>query len=233
MHKMIRPFVAVLLLSVSQLASAQVLTYFDCDVENVRGFRGALTGFYNTLSGGQRPLVFLDAWAYGDGSLGSHRVIAAYPDYQAMADFGARIRQSPEAQAAVRTIGSVADCEGPGISVLRGSWGNQEAQGNFFAVYHIAARDGAAYSAALSELAESQSANAPGQLLLFENRAGLSGVSHIVVISAPNEVVLNQFLDQLFASDDFEDFIDEVGDTRTVVNSSQVARIMVLSPDGN
>jgi hypothetical protein len=226
-------FVSLLLVSASQVAGAQAtLTYFDCEVDNVRGFRGALNGFYETLAGGPRPVLFLDDWVYTDGSLGSHRVIAAHADYQGVEAFNARIAQTPEAQQALGAIESLSDCVGPGLAIQRGAWGNQEAQADFFMVFNIAATNSAAYAAAFQQLVERRNDAVPGPIYLFENRAGMSGVSHIVVIGAPSMASLNTYLDSLFASQDFARFSDAVRDIRTIVSSHQVRRIMVLAPEG-
>ena len=226
-------FVSLLLVNGSQGVGAQSLTYFDCDVENVRGFRGALSAFYETLAGGPRPVMFLDDWVYTDGSLRSHRVIAAHADYQSVEAFNARIGQTPEAQQALEAIQSVSDCVGPGLAIQRGMWGNQEAQASFFMVFNISATNGAAYTAAFEQLVERRSDGVPGPIYLFENRAGTSGVSHIVVIGAPSMATLNSYLDSLFASQEFARFSDAVRDIRTIVSSHQVRRIMVLAPEGS
>jgi hypothetical protein len=233
MSPSVKLFVSLLFVSGSQAAGAQALTYFDCDVENVRGFRGALNGFYETLAGGPRPVLFLDDWVYTDGSLRSHRVIAAHADYQSVEAFNARIGQTPEAQQALGAIESLSDCVGPGLAIQRGVWGNQEAQVSFFMVFNIAASDGAAYAAAFQQLVERRSDGVPGPIYLFENRAGMSGVSHIVVIGAPSMASLNTYLDSLFASQDFARFSDAVRDIRTIVSSHQVRRTMVLAPEGS
>ena len=224
--------VCALFATVSQVAGAQALTYFDCDVENVPGFRGALTAFYETLAGGPRPVLFLDDWVYTDGSSRSHRVIAAYADYQSAEAFNERIGQTPEAQQALGAIESLSDCVGPGLAIQRGAWGNQEAQASFYMVFNIAASNGAAYTAAFQQLVERRN-DAPGPIFLFENRVGISGVSHIVVIGAPSMATLNTYLDTLFASQDFARFSDAVRDIRTIVSSHQTRRIMVLAPEAN
>ena len=230
MSTSVKFLVCALFAGVSQVAGAQALAYFDCDVENVPGFRGALTAFYETLASGPRPVLFLDDWVYTDGSSRSHRVIAAYADYQSAEAFNERIGQTPEAQQALGAIESLSDCVGPGLAIQRGAWGNQEAQASFYMVFNIAASNGAAYTAAFQRLVEQRN-DAPGPIFLFENRVGISGVSHIVVIGAPSMATLNTYLDTFFASQDFARFSDAVRDIRTIVSSHQTRRIMVLAPE--
>jgi hypothetical protein len=61
--------------------------------------------------------------------------------------------------------------------------------------------------------------------VLFENRAGISGDTHLVAIGAPTFAALNNYLDQLFASDEFADFQDAVGETRRLTWRAQAIRV--------
>jgi hypothetical protein len=114
--------------------------------------------------------------------------------------------------------------------VLRGAWGNLESQPVYWQVYGVSTSDGAGYAEALGDLAAAQEADAAGPVLLFENRAGISGDTHLVVLGAPTLTSLNEYLDQLFSSDDFADFQDEVGDTRTLTWRAQARRARTWTP---
>jgi hypothetical protein len=233
MHKAITmTFMVTLLWGISRVAGAQAaLEYFDCDVEDSASFRTALGSIYEATRGGQTS-IFLDQWLWNGEDPATHRVIIQHADYDAMQAWRARFAGNAAAQAALTTLGRVSECSSEGLSVFRNAWVNVEEQTQtpYFAVYSIAATDGRAYADALADLAEAQSGNEPGVVILFENRAGLHGVSHVVVVGAPTLSGLNAYLDALFASDDFADFNDEVGSIRRVVSVGQSQRIQVWAP---
>jgi len=216
------------LVTAARLASAQpALEYFDCDVEDVPSFTAALGNVYEATRGSDGPGIFIDQWLWNGQDTSTHRVIVQHSSFNAMEAWRSRFVGNGPALAALESLTNVSDCINEGLSVFIGAWGNLQAQATYFAVYAIAAADGAAYVDALTELAEAQAATAPGQVILFENRAGQHGVSHIVAIGAPTLAGLNSFLGTLFASDDFEDFTDDVGASRRVVSASQARRVQV------
>lgn len=222
------------LVCASQIANGQqALTYADCVVHDVPSLEAAITSAYDALEGGPRPAVMLDQWMWNGEFEVTHRIIVSYPDYAALAAFTERLSSTPAAAAAGNSIEFATDCRTDGLSVFRGAWGNPEAAPVFWQVYGISASDGAAYAAALGELAEAQSDGAPGVIVLFENRAGISNDTHLVALGAPTFAGLNEYLDTLFASDDFADFNDEVSSIRTVTWRAQARRMRVWSPDGN
>jgi hypothetical protein len=229
-----RLFVPIGLLCTWQISNAQALTYADCVVEDVPSVEAAITSFFDSYEGGPRPIIFLDQWLWNGEFSPTHRVIAAYPDYAALEAFRARIF-SDEAAALIagNSFEHAAHCETDGLAVGRGVWGNQDAQAVYWQVYGVSTTDGAAYAAALEELAEAQGDAVPGVILLFENRAGISGDTHLVVIGAPTLTELNEYLDQLFASDDYADFVDDVGSIRTLTWRAQAFRMRAWVPEGN
>jgi hypothetical protein len=225
--------VPLALLVVSRGAIAQALTYVDCEVDDSASVIAAITRFYDSLEGDAKPAVFLDQWIWNGEDPSTHRILIAYPDYAALEAFRSSVVGSAAALAIGNTLDAVADCNSNGLAVLRGAWGNQEAQSTYFAVYGISTTDSAAYAAALENLAESQANLAPGSILLFENRAGIRSDTHLVVIGAPTLAGLNTYLDALFASDDFADYGEEVGPIRTVTSRSQAFRMRVWAAEEN
>lgn len=224
----------VALLCASQASNAQALTYADCVVHDVPSLQAAISSFYDSLDEGSKPAIYLDQWLWNGEFDSTHRVIVAYPDYAALEAFRATIASDPaRAIIAGNSFEHAADCETDGLSVLRGVWGNQEAQAVYWQVYGVSTSDAAAYAAALEELSEAQGEAAPGVTLLFENRAGISGDTHLVVLGAPTLAGLNEYLDQLFASDDFGDFVDDVGSIRRLTWRAQAFRMRTWTPEGN
>jgi hypothetical protein len=230
---MVRVVVPLVLLAASRSAGAQALTYVDCEVDDTPSVVAAITQLYDSMAGGARPTIFLDQWIWNGEDPSTHRIIVAYPDYAALEAFRGRIAGSAAQLALGNSIDAAADCQSNGLAVLRGSWGNQEAPAPYFAAYGISATDSAAFAAAFTELAESQASALPGSIFLFENRAGIRGDTHLVAISAPTLAGLNQYLDTLFASDDYADYLEEVGSIRTITWRNQAFRMRVWATEGN
>jgi hypothetical protein len=229
--RLVMPFA---LFAVSSGAMAQALTYVDCEVEDAPSVVAAITRLYDSMEGGARPTIFLDQWIWNGEDPSTHRIVVAYPDYAALEAFRGRVGGTAAQLAIGNTLDVVADCNTNGLAVLRGQWGNQEAPAAaYYAVYGISATDGPAYAAALERLATSQATTAPGSILLFENRAGIRGDTHLVVIGAPTLAGLNEYLDTLYASDEFADFTDDVSDIRTVTWRNQAFRVRAWTSPAN
>jgi len=228
---LLRTLVPVFLIGISNFGYGQALTYNDCVVHDVPSLEGAISRFYNTLDNSVKPTIYLDEWLWNGEFDVTHRVIVAYPDYAALEALRGSVASNPAPWlVASASFDQASDCRTDGLSVLRGAWGNQDAQPVYWQVYGVSTSDGAGYAAALADLAEAQEDEAVGPVLLFENRAGISGDTHLVVLGAPTLTSLNEYLDQLFASDDFADFRDEVGDTRRLTWRAQARRARTWTP---
>jgi hypothetical protein len=226
-----KAFVPVFLLGISQYGYGQALTYTDCLVHDVPSLEAAISSFYDTLDDTVKPVIYLDEWLWNGEFDVTHRVVVAYPDYAALEALRGSIGDNPAPWlVASESIQHAADCRTDGLSVMRGAWGDQETQAVYWQVYGISTSDSAGYAAALADLSEAQEEEAAGPVLLFENRAGISGDTHLVVLGAPTLTRLNEYLDQLFASDDFADFQDEVGDDRRLTWRAQARRMRTWAP---
>jgi len=233
MRRMFLRALAPFALLCAPLASnAQVLTYADCVVHDVPSVEAAISRFYDSLTG-PKPIVFLDQWLWNGEFDATHRIIVGHQDYAALERFRAGIQSNPAtAMSAGNSFDNAADCQTDGLSIGRGTWGNNQVQAAYWQVYGVATSDGAGYAAALGELAEAMS-NLPITVVLFENRAGISGDTHLVGIGAASLASLNQSLDTLFSSDDYEDFVDDVGSSRRLTWRAQAFRMRAWTPEGN
>ena len=228
---LLRTFVSVFLIGISNLGYGQALTYNDCVVHDVPSLEDAISRFYNTLSAEVKPEIYLDEWLWNGEFDVTHRVIVSYPDYASLEALRGSIAANPAPWlVASASLQNASVCRTDGLSVMRGFWGNTQSQNVYWQVYGVSTSDGAGYAEALGDLAEAQGNAAPGVILLFENRAGISGDTHLVVIGAPTLTSLNEYLDQLFASDDFADFQDEVGATRRLTWRAQARRARTWTP---
>jgi hypothetical protein len=84
-------------------------------------------------------------------------------------------------------------------------------------------RDAGVYRAALKKL--NDAIGNPGVLRLVAVRSGPVDMTHAVLIGADDFAAVNEYLDDLYASDAFATFLDEVGDIRTVKNIAMYRRV--------
>jgi hypothetical protein len=215
-------------------ASSQVLTYADCVVDDVPSLEAAISSFYDSLDASVRPIVYLDQWLWNGEFSPTHRVIVGHQNYAALEAFRASIGRNPApSMRAGRSFDLATDCQTDGLSILRGAWGSQDVEPIYWQVYGVATSDGAAYAEALGGLVEARGDDFPLVTVLFENRAGISGDTHLVGVGAATFAGLNESLDELFASDEFADFVDEVGADRRLTWRAQAFRMRTWAPGGN
>ncbi len=93
----------------------------------------------------------------------------------------------------------------------------------YLAAYLIHTTDPAAYRSAIAEMTEA--VGHPGVMRLVAMRTGGMAYTHAVLVGGADFKAVNEFLDKLFASDAFADFVAKVGDTRNVVGVDMYERI--------
>ncbi len=224
----------VSLLFAAHAANSQVLTYSDCVVDDVPSVEAAISSFYDSLDSNVRPIVYLDQWMWNGEFEPTHRIIVGHQDYAAFEAFRASIASNPAAaMQAGDSFENATECQTDGLSILRGAWGSEEVTPIYWQVYGVATTDGAGYAEALGDLVEARGDDFPLVTVLFENRAGISGDTHLVAVGADTFAGLNTSLDELFASDDFADFVDAVGSDRSLTWRAQAFRMRTWTPDAD
>lgn len=93
----------------------------------------------------------------------------------------------------------------------------------YLVAYLINTTDPAGYAAAISDL--NDAVDNPGVLRLVAFRSGDMAATHAVLIGGENFAAVAGYLDKLFASDAFDDFVSAVGDTRKVVGVQWFERV--------
>jgi hypothetical protein len=183
------------------------------------------------MAGGPRPAISLDAMLWNGENRATHRVIVNYESYQAYESFRGRLVNSAAAMQLGNSIRLSSDCFSEGLAIERRFWGNREAEFEYIAVYPAAVSNSGAYVAALEGLMTSSvGLQAPGPVILYENRAGNEGVSHYVVFLSPTFAALNEHLDRLLASDSYAMFLEEVRDIRELQTANQAQRLRTWEP---
>jgi hypothetical protein len=230
MQRLIRLLASIACLSVPGVGTAQVLEYIDCEVRDPASFTAAIEHFFESMSGGFRPSMSIDWDLWNGSSPATHTVIIAYENHRELETFVERLGDNPVFAQLLASVGSVATCANEGLAVQIGAWGNQDAPWEYYAVYPVTTTDGAAYTKAFEDYAESIVDEAPGPIQHYQNRAGEEGVTNFVVFLSPSLASLNEFLDNLTASDAYADFVDEVADIRTLGTATQAQRLITFEP---
>ena len=221
--------VAVILFGMSHVGAAQVLHYMGCELEKTSEFAEMINDVYASLDGGERPTVSLMINFLNGPNDQTHTVLTEHDDYESFDAWGGAL-QTPEAALIIERAEDLAVCENEGLLIERASWGDRDAEWRNNAVFPVTTSDAEAYAAALDELFTSETgANAPGATILYESRAG-STITHVVVALAPSFAALNDYLDTFFQSDDYEDFVDDVAEIRTVGVRTQSIRYRTWEP---
>ena len=233
--KFTRLMVGLLLLGTANNVAAEVLTYTSCTVKDPTSFVTALSSFYDEMRAvpaTDRPSAAILQSLWNGPNPTTHSITASYSDYAALEASTARIAANPGGLATFsRTMAAVATCSAEGLLIRRGVWGDEDADWEFLALYPLTVSDVGAYVKAFDKFANSQTGKAaPGPVILWENRAGAQGYTHLVVFTAPSLAILNTFLDSLLASKDYAGFAADVKSIRKLGQGSQSRKILTLEP---
>ena len=93
----------------------------------------------------------------------------------------------------------------------------------YLAAFLINTTDAATYRSAMADLDDA--IDNPGVLRLVALRTGSMAGTHAVLIGGDDFESVNEYLDMLFASDAFGEFVEKVGDTRKVVAVDMYRRV--------
>ncbi len=222
--------VASLLLCVAQASSAQVLQIIGCTVEKPGPFAGIVNQIWETMSDGYRPTVTLIATAVNGPNPQTHTVVLNHPDYERYEAWGARVAESPAAQLILERGSDISECNNQALLIERASWGNVGEEWAWNAVFPVTASDSATYAEAFGDLMTSDTGESvTGSTVLYEARAGGTN-THLIAVLSPSFAALNRDLDTLFSSDDYDDFIDAVGENRVLGVRSQSRHVRTWTP---
>lgn len=201
-------------------------------VENVIGLTVTNPGAFVTsmdalFASGAMDGYELSLWANSfDGSNpATHTIVARFEDYAAHDRLTAqRIEHPGWAQfgLAVRDLSTVSSTA---MIIERLAEGSMEPGHRAAVAFSVSVSDPAAYAAALSRMLDAT--DNPGSTRLVEIRFGGEGATHAVVTSAPSLAELNEWTDELFASQPYRRFAADVApirDVRTVSSYSLIKR---------
>lgn len=213
---------AAAIMAAGHAAADPVERYVALDVHNPDGFVLAMDRLQasDEMRGGRASL-----WgATFDGSSPTSHVLAIeYDDYADLQATDERVRPSTAWDDFLDASRGTNDVVALSLGVQRiargSSWYNHGAA----MVFNMTVRDPATYANAFTELVDSM--DNPGSIRLIEMRAGGEGTTHLAIITAPDFVALNEYVDELFASRAYRDFVEEVMDIRRINTTSIYRRV--------
>ena len=95
-------------------------------------------------------------------------------------------------------------------------YGKPRHTADYLLVYLVNVQDPAVYAAALEEM--NDALDNPGVLRLVAMRTGSRAVTHAVLIGGKDFAAVNEYMDDLYASDAFRTFVSKVSGIRSVVH---------------
>lgn len=168
---------------------------------------------------GSRATLYLAE--FGD-SESSHLVVEDFENYD---EYMERRQRRLDSHGWARYLLQTPDAEYHGstlVSVVDDHGAPRHTAG-YLVAYLIHTTDAALYRSAVADLNEA--IGNPGVLRLVALRSGNRAVTHAVLIGGADFAAVNEYMDRLYASEAFEEFVDKVGDTREVVGIDMYRRV--------
>ncbi len=165
--------------------------------------------------------VTLYALDFGDGEA-SHLIVEDFDDY---AEFMESTEKRIASHAWSRYLLATDDSEylGSQMVLVVDDHGAPRHTAAYLVAYLIHTTDAPAYRSAIADL--NDAIDNPGVLRLVALRSGSTAFTHAVLIGGEDFESVNEYLDELFASDAFTEFVAKVGETRKVVGVDMYRRV--------
>ena len=214
---------AMALFAFGGLAKADSLeAVFSIDVDNQGAFIGALDKLFES-NDMRDHRVNLWATEFDGTDPASHVIVAEYEDYEAYETLSQRRRGSPDWLQYVLSSSGSASGTASLLVIQRMAFGKGWRDSNAVAAYIMTVTDPATYAAAFDRMFKA--AGTPGSVRLMEVRAGGMGATHVALLNSTSFAALNEYIDELLASDAYRTFIEEVGAIRTINTVSMYRRV--------
>lgn len=214
--------VVVLACSIGSVSADPVDRYVSLDVHNPRAFALALNEFRES---GIMEGTTASLWAATfDGSNPTSHVLAiSYDDYADMQNTDERVRASSEWSDYLDATDGTNDVVAIAMGIQRLAVGSGWHEHGAGMVFNMTVSDPGTYAVEFTRLIESM--DNPGSVRLIEMRAGGDGATHLALITAPDFVSLNTYMDELLASNAYRDFARKVSNIRRINGTSIYRRL--------
>ena len=170
----------------------------------------------------QGATVTLYAHDFGDGAA-SHLIVEDFDAYDEFSESRDR-RMSSHGWSRYLLAADGSEYLGSQLIMVVDDHGAARHGAGYLVAYLIQTTDAATYREAISDLDDA--IDNPGVLRLVAMRTGGMAYTHAVLIGGEDFETVNEYLDKLFSSDAFAEFVAKVGDTRKVVGVDMYRRVM-------
>ncbi|WP_405232941.1 hypothetical protein [Lentisalinibacter salinarum] len=211
------------LLGASSLGSAApVEAVYGFEVENPPAFVAALDRF---LATDEMKAAKVSLWAteFNGSNPTTHLIVTDHQSHDAYQKMTSTRLASDAWPRYLLAVNDIADLTGETLYIERMREGGNWREHGAVAAYVMSVSDPRRYAEAFGTMIKE--AGHPGSVRLMEARAGATGYSHVVLITAPNIADLNNYLDKLLAGDAYAKFVGTVGDIRKITTVSMYSRI--------
>ena len=192
------------------------------DVHNPRAMVAALDKLYSSdAMSGQKATLW--AGTFRGSSPSTHTVVVEYDSYADQEKKLKKRNASPDWLRFIQTLDGVSSVKSTRMAIQRSVEGSGWRDHGAMTAFTMAVSDPATYAAAFAEMIDST--GNPGSIRLMEMRFGGEGTTHVVLISAPGSAVLNEYLDELLASDAYRTFAGKVSGIRTIRTVTMLTRV--------
>ena len=165
--------------------------------------------------------VTLYQYSFGDMN-SSHIIVADFDDYDDYMKSNEK-RLGSHGWARYRLMAQDNEYLGSNLMAVVDDHGAARHTAGYLAAFAIRTPDPATYRQAITDLNEA--AGNPGVLRLVAARTGNREATHFVLIGGEDFRAVNEYLDELFASEAFAEFSATVADIREVVSVTMYRRV--------
>ena len=215
--------ISAALASIAGVAIAgPVESVIGLDVHNPGAFLGAVRNYY----GSDESHGNMTIWAveFSGETETSHLAIGDFESYADYEKVTSDRRAGTAWVAFAAPLADIVDVESRLMAVERFREGSGWRNHGAMAAFVMTVTDPAEYVEAFTKMVDSS--ENPGSVRLMEMRFGAQGATHAALISAASITALNEYLDELLASDAYRKFADDVSDIRTIHNVQMLRRVV-------
>ena len=177
--------------------------------------------FSDAAMKGSRVTLYAADFGVRDGSL---KIVADFDSYEERDERDSK-RRASHGWARFQLAMQDAEFVAADMVGVVADHGKPRHTADYLLVYLVQVQDPAVYAAALAEM--NDTLGNPGVLRLVAMRSGSRAVTHAVLIGGDDFASVNEYMDELYASDAFRTFASKVGDIRSVVHVESYRRVGV------
>ncbi len=206
---------------VSGFAQAQAIEgVYTLKYDSTRAAVAAIDTLFedDDLSGSKITLYSID---FGGNNGATHIVVADYDNYASRDELDQkRVQSHGWSKYLLATQGT--ELVAAELAVVVDAYGKARHEAGYLVAFIMKIDDVTAYRAALQKLNSAVKGSLGTRLLSL--RSGPSAASHVVLLGSENFAAANEYLDKMYASDGFAEFIGEVSGIRTLVSVEMLRR---------